>query len=327
MYDYIIVGGGAAGCTLAHRLTESEDTEVLLLESGTPEEDRDMVRDPNRVWDVLRSDLNWDFQISPQAGLNGRRMDWPRGKALGGSTVINGMAYVRGNAYDYDNWAAQGNEGWSYEEMLPYFEKSEDFVAEGDEAYHGTGGPLRVAPNAEPNEFSKLLVEAAMEAGLERNADFNGERQEGVGYYHSTVKDGERHSAAAAFIEPILDRPNLTVETGAHASRITFDGDRATGVTYRQGWDSHHVGVAADGDVVVSAGAIQSPQLLMLSGVGPADHLSEHDIEVVRDLPGVGRNLQDHLRWSIGYESPEPIEREEATERGKRYDRVLVGGF
>ncbi|MFB6170822.1 MAG: GMC family oxidoreductase [Haloarculaceae archaeon] len=327
MYDYIIVGGGSAGCTLAHRLTENEDDEVLLLESGTPEEDRDMVTNPDRVWDVLGSDLNWGFEIEPQESLNGRTMAWPRGKALGGSSAINGMAYVRGHPYDYDNWAELGNEGWSYDEMLPYFKRSEDFSGDGDAAYHGTDGPLSVTDRAEPNEFSDRLLAAAQEAGLERNRDFNGEQQAGVGYYHSTVKDGERHSAAAAFIKPILDRPNLTVETAAHATRIELDGGRATGVTYRQGWDTHEANVAEDGEVVVAAGAIQSPQLLMLSGIGEAAHLEEHGIDVRVDLPGVGRNLQDHLRWSVGYESPEPIEREEESERGKRYDQVLVGAF
>ncbi|MFB6309142.1 MAG: GMC family oxidoreductase, partial [Haloarculaceae archaeon] len=177
MYDYIIVGGGAAGCTLAHRLTEDPSVEVLLLESGNPEENRDAVKDPTRVWDLLGSDIDWGFETEPQAGLNGRSIDWPRGKALGGSTVINGMAYVRGHPYDFDNWADLGNDGWSYDDLLPYFKKSENFQARGDMAYHGTDGPLSVTrgdnpDDLTPSEFSERLIAAAQEAGMERNLDF-----------------------------------------------------------------------------------------------------------------------------------------------------------
>ncbi|MDJ1434407.1 GMC family oxidoreductase N-terminal domain-containing protein [Halostagnicola sp. A-GB9-2] len=333
MYDYVIVGGGSAGCVLTRRLTESEDTEVLLLEAGEPAEDRDMVKDPTRVWDVLGSELDWKFDTEPQPGMNGRTIDWPRGKALGGSSVINGMAYVRGHPYDYDNWAEMGNDGWSYDDLLPYFKKSETLNADGDEEYHGTDGPLSVSRGT-PSDFSKTLVEAGMEAGLELNMDFNGAQQEGIGYYHSTTKDGHRHSAAAAFIKPVLDRPNLTVETSAHVTKLTFDGDRATGAIYEQNGEEHEVEVDDTGEVILSAGAIQTPQLLMLSGIGPADHLEDHGIDVKRDLPGVGRNLQDHLRVPVVYEStepvesaPEPVEVEGGEERGTRYDTVMVGAF
>ncbi|GGN09267.1 GMC family oxidoreductase [Halarchaeum nitratireducens] len=333
MYDYIIVGGGSAGCVLARRLTADEDVDVLVLESGEPAEDRDMVKDPTRVWDVLGSDLDWEFETEPQPGLNGRRIDWPRGKALGGSSVINGMAYVRGHPDDYDRWEELGNEGWGYDEMLDYFKKSESLNADGDEAYHGHDGPLSVWRGS-PNEFSETLVEAGREAGLDVNMDFNGEQQAGIGYYHSTMDNGHRHSAAAAFIKPVLDRPNLHVETSAHVTELTFDGDRATGAVYEQDGATETAEVTDDGEVLLAAGAVQTPQLLMLSGIGPADHLEEHGIDVRHDLPGVGRNLQDHLRVPVVYESsepieaaPEPIETADGEERGTRYDRSMVGAF
>ncbi|MFC6724424.1 GMC family oxidoreductase [Halobium palmae] len=327
MYDYVIVGGGSAGCVLARRLTEDESVDVLVLESGEPQEEREHVRDPNGVWELLGSDIDWAFVTEPQEELHGRQIKQPRGKALGGSSVINGMAYVRGHPYDYDNWADQGNDGWSYDDMLPYFKRSEEFVADGDEEYHGTDGPMSVDRRGQTTEYTELFVEAANEAGLERNMDFNGEQQEGVGYYHSTVKDGERHSAAAAFIMPVLDRPNLTVETSAHATRLTMEGDEVTGVVYEQDGEEHTVEAEPDGEVILSAGAIQSPQLLMLSGIGPAEHLEEYGIGVEVDLPGVGRNLQDHLRWSVDYRSSEPLEPQHEADDGSRYDTALVGAF
>ncbi|SDX94607.1 GMC family oxidoreductase [Halobellus clavatus] len=335
MYEYVIVGGGSAGCTLAHRLTEDDDVEVLLLEAGEPASDNEAVKDPSRVWELMESELDWAFKTEPQAQMHDRRIDWPRGKALGGSSMINGMAYIRGHPDDYDTWAELGNDGWSYDDLLPYFKRSENFQARGEMAYHGTDGPLSITrgdnpDDLTPSEFSEQLIEAAQEAGMERNLDFNGEQQAGVGWYHSTMQDGERHSAAKAFIEPVLDRPNLTVETGAHVTELTFEGDRATGAVYESDGQEHEVTVAEGGEVVMAAGAIQSPQLLLLSGIGPADHLEDHGIDVRADLPGVGRNLQDHLRVNVAYETTEditPRDPEDQPETGPRYDRVLTGAF
>ena len=327
MHDYIIVGGGTAGCILANRLTQDSNVDVLLLEAGEPAEDREAVQDPGRVWELLGSEIDWQFETTEDPGLNGRSIEQPRGKALGGSTAINGMAYVRGNWYDYDRWADLGADGWSYDELLPYFKRGERMSDDQvDEDYHGFDGEWQVE-RGNPDPFSQTLVEAAEAVGFERNLDFNGEQQGGVGYYHSTQKDGNRHTAAAAFVLPILDeRDNLTVETGAHVTSLTFEGDRASGVVYERDGSRNEVEVADDGEVIVSAGAVQSPHLLMLSGIGPAEHLEEHGSDVEVDLQGVGRNLQDHLRYSVAYESPEPLELG-WLEETQRYDSVLVGAF
>ena len=297
-HDYIVVGAGSAGCALAHRLSEDGDADVLLLEAGAPD-DREEIHVPPMFIELFETDVDWEYYTTPQSGMNGRELYWPRGKTLGGSSSMNGNVYIRGHPDDYDRWAELGNEGWGYDEMLEYFKRAEHFEPGADE-FHGEGGPLNVTENAELHEVSEAIVEAMTEVGMERNDDFNGAEQEGAGFYHVTTKDGRRCSSAAAYIKPALDWPNLDVETNAHVTEVRFEGDRAVGVTYEK--DGKERTADADAEVVVCGGAINSPQLLMLSGIGPAAHLAEHGIDVRVDLPGVGQNLQDHLKVLVVYE-------------------------
>lgn len=301
MYDYVIVGGGSAGCVLAHRLSEDPEITVCLLEAG-PVDKSPLVRIPLGMAALLRSPgLNWAFRTEPQPGLGGRRGYQPRGKVLGGSSAINAMVYIRGHRSDYDGWAEAGNNGWSFDEVLPYFKRAEN-QERGADAFHGTGGPLNVADLRSPHAICDDFIAAGEEQGHKHNNDFNGAEMEGVGYFQVTQQAGDRCSAARAYLEPVADRPNLTVITDAYATRIDMDGKRAVGVRYRKDNRSHHVG--ARKEVILSAGALQSPQLLMLSGIGPRDELDQHGIPVCHELAGVGANLQDHIDYVTAVKSP-----------------------
>jgi choline dehydrogenase len=290
-FDVVVVGAGSAGCALAGRLTEDPTLRVLLLEAGGSDDVLE-VQIPAGLYKTWRTRLDWNYTTEPQPGLGGRRLFWPRGKLLGGSSSINAMIYIRGAAADYDEWAElTGDKSWSYEHVLPLFRRMED-NARGADRFHGVGGPLRVEDLRSPHPWTRAVIQSAVAAGYARNDDFNGPTQEGVGQYQVTQRRGRRWSSADAYLHPAEARPNLTVRTGALTTRVLVQGGRATGVEYRAGGRVHTV--RATREVVLSGGAINSPQLLMLSGIGPADHLREVGVDVVHDLPGVGGALQDH---------------------------------
>ena len=290
-YDYVIVGAGSAGAVLAARLSEDPATSVLLLEAGG-EADADEVMIPAAFPSLFKTRWDWNYTTTEQKQLHNRRAYWPRMKALGGCSSMNAMIYIRGNRADYDSWRDQyGAAGWGYDDVLPYFKRAEDNARLGG-PFHGQGGPLHVEDRRYTHDLSHAFVESAVSAGLKPTDDFNGAEQEGAGLYQVTCKGGRRWSTNEAYLKPARDRPNLTVATGALASRVELEGERATGLIFRQGGAEHTV--RATREVLLCGGAINSPQLLMLSGIGPGNHLAEMGVESRVDLPGVGTNLQDH---------------------------------
>ncbi len=306
-FDYIVIGAGSAGCVLASRLSEDPATRVLLLEAGPP--DRSLwIHLPIGYGKTMWSDTyNWRFHTDPDPNMNGRRIYWPRGKTLGGSSSINGLIYIRGQREDYDHWAALGNTGWGYSDVLPYFIKSEG-NQRGAIPYHGDNGPLKVSDIGARHELIEAFIEGAQQIGpssVRRTDDFNGAQQEGAGYYQLTTFKGWRCSTAKAYLDPARRRTNLCIETDALATGLLFDGHRVVGAHYRQ--DGVMKTARCNAEVLLSAGSIQTPQLLQLSGIGPRALLAHHGIPVVVDAPGVGENLQDHLQIRLGFECTRPI--------------------
>ena len=324
--DYIIVGAGSAGCVLANRLSADGKTKVLLLEAGGDDRPTKnpsqflsnmMIHIPVGYSQTLKDPkVNWLYSTEPDPGTGGRSHVWPRGKVLGGSSSINGLLYIRGQDADYDNWRQLGCEGWSWDDVLPYFLRSQHQERDAGDL-HGKGGPLNVSDVTTTHPVSDAVVDACEQAGIPRRADLNGGDQEGVSYYQLTVKNGQRCSAAVAYLHPAMGRQNLRVETNALASKVLFEGKRAVGVAFTQNGVKRTARAAKE--VILSGGAVNSPQLLQLSGVGPGGLLREHGIDVVADLPGVGENLQDHYVMSVRYRlKPDVVSVNELT-RGPRF--------
>ena len=322
MYDYIIIGAGSAGCVLANRLSEDPTLRVLLLEAG-PRDWHPFIHMPAGLAKLVgQKGINWNYDTAPEPQLNQRRLWWPRGKVLGGSSSINAMCYIRGVARDYDEWAAGGAQGWDWNSALPYFKRAE-CNSRGGDALHGDSGPLHVSDLRYTNPLSAAFIEAGQQAGFHHNHDFNGPGQTGVGLYQVTQKDGARCSSAVAYLQPARSRPNLEVVTGALVRRILLANGRAIGVAYAK--DGVETQAQADREVLLSGGAINSPQLLMLSGIGPADHLAAHGISVSVNAPHVGQNLQDHLDICTLQHSTQRITYDRASELKTAYDYFLRG--
>lgn len=307
-FDYIIIGAGSAGCVLANRLSADGTKRVLLLEAGG-KDNSILVKMPAGVGNLIKEKgtYNWGFWTEAEPHLDGRKLWWPRGKGWGGSSSINGMIYIRGHARDYDQWRQMGLKGWSYSEVLPYFKRSETLEGGGD-AYHGSDGPLHVSKASTPNPIFTSFIQAGAAAGYKLTADFNGYQQEGFGPFQLTIKDGQRWSAARGYLHPVKDqRPNLVTEIEARTTKIIIENGRAVGVAYVQGKKNTPKIAYADAEVLLCAGAVQSPQILQLSGIGDPEALTKVGVPVVHALKGVGKNLQDHLDVILSWECPQAI--------------------